>query len=57
MRIFGQLAVAATLAGAGEPMRILDDQAVMRCLPRKHLFENIDDKLMRNAAGTIYYGC
>lgn len=45
-------AAAAAVAHAGEPMRILDDQMVMRCLPRKHLFENIDDKLMRNAAGT-----
>lgn len=44
--------VAVVVAHAGEPMRILDDQMVMRCLPRKHLFENIDDKLMRNAAGT-----
>jgi len=52
VRILGLLAAAATLAGAAEPMRILDDKAVMRCLPRKHLFENIDDKLMRNAAGT-----
>lgn len=52
MRLLLLLAAAAAAASADEPMRILDDQMVMRCLPRKHLFENIDDKLMRNAAGT-----